>query len=339
MDIPRPVSDFSAVNTLMNEAVTAKAVMAAVELKLFDRLEQGQADLQGLAQGLGALADRLEPLLEILEALGLLVRSGDRYSNSAVASEYLVSTAPLYQGDYMALTMRFSAMLEQSIADLLRGGECDHSEGDVGWDVAGMMDGSAQHALAGGLQAVIDCVSGLPGFCDFRAMCDIGGNHGLFTMGLLARNKAMHGTIYDLPPVIEQARARCVDMGFGDRVTVQGFDLTKDAFPEARFDLALASHVLYPFKNDLSAMIVKIAGCLKPGGWFVSHHSCGWNEPGDRLEKGALELVTRLAGYKSHFIEKDEWADSLRAGGFAEPEFHPVPGRKLHLIAVARKPA
>ena len=337
MDIPKPVSDFSTVNTLMNEAVTAKAVMAAVELKLFDLLEQGQADLQVLADRLGAVADRLEPLLEILHAFGLLVRAGSLYGNSAVAAEYLVSTAPLYQGGYMELTMRFSAMLEDSIAELVRGGDCDHSKGDVGWEVAAMMDGSAQHALAGGLQAVIERVTSLSEFGDFRAMCDIGGNHGQFTMGLLARNQALHGTIYDLPPVIEQTRRRCVEAGFGDRVTAQGFDLTKDAFPEARFDLALASHVLYPFRSDLPGMIGKIAGCLKPGGWFVSHHSYGWNEPGDRLEKGSLELITRLAGYKSHFIEKDELSDALGASGFAPPEFHPVPGRRLHLVTLARK--
>ena len=337
MEIPGPISDFSAVNTLMNEAIIAKAVMAAVEIRLFDVLEEGPVDSTALAGRLGAVSDRLEPLLEVLEALGLLVRSGERYGNSAVASEYLVSTAPLFQGGYMALTMRYTAILEDSIAELLRGGECDRSKGDMGWEVAEMMDGSAQHALAGGLQAVIECVCGLPGFDGFRAMCDIGGNHGLFTMGILARNGSMHGTIYDLPPVIEQTRLRIEGKGFGGRVTAQGFDLTKGAFPEARFDLALASHVLYPFRHDLPGMIGKIAGCLKPGGWFVSHHSYGWNEPGDRLEKGALELITRLAGFKSHFIEKDELSEALEITGFAPPEFHPVPGRRLHLVTLARK--
>lgn len=200
-----------------------------------------------------------------------------------------------------------------------------------------MMDGTAQHAMAGGLQAVIECVTGLPGFDDFRAMCDIGGSHGLFTMGLLARNEAMRGTIYDFPSVAEQSAERCREMGFGDRVTTQGVDLNEATLPEARFDLALASHILYPFKADLHGIIGKIAHAVKPGGWFVSHHSFGWNEPGGRLEKAALELTTRLAGYQSHFIEKDELAEALSANGFETPSFHPVSARRMHLVTVARK--
>lgn len=122
MNLPNPVSDFSLVNSIMNEAITAKVIMAAVDMNLFDKLEGRSMDLPGLAESLNVVAERLEPFVEILVALELLEKSGSSYGNTPVAAEYLVSSAPLYQGDYLALTIGYSTMLEGSIIELLRGG-------------------------------------------------------------------------------------------------------------------------------------------------------------------------------------------------------------------------
>ena len=78
----------------------------------------------------------------------------------------------------MALTMRFNAMVEDSITALVSGGEVSRNVTDKDWGVAETMEGTAQDAKGSGLYPVVDFVASLPDFADFRIMCDIGGNHG-----------------------------------------------------------------------------------------------------------------------------------------------------------------
>lgn len=337
MIFTQPKADFMPLNNMMMEAVAPKAVMAAVDLKLFDRLSGRTVEPAVLADEAGLVAERLRPVLDILAALGLLRRDGDGYTNTPVAEEFLVSGSPLYQGDYMAVTMGFSASIERSIAELLAGGEADREGTDLGWSMERIMDGTAQNALWGGAMAVADAAASLPGFMSFRKMCDIGGNHGLYTLGVLNRNPSLAGTVFDLPSVAEQAARRFERLGYAGRVDAVALDFRKESLPEAEFDLAVTSHVLYAFKDDLPGTLRKIADGLKSGGWFISHHYCGSDAPENALRQACLETVTRLAGYPSHFIGREELSAALADAGFDTPEFHSIPGRDMNLIATARK--
>jgi len=337
MLFPKPQADFTPVNNMMIEAVAPKAVMVAVDLKLFDRLSGRSVEPLTLAGEAGLVAERLRPVLDILTAVGLLHLDGGQYTNTPAAEEFLVSGSPLYQGDYLAVTMGFSTSIERSIGDLLAGKEADREGTDHGWSVEQIMDGTAQNALWGGARAVADVAASLPGFKSFRTMCDIGGNHGLYTLGILDRNPSLAGTIFDLPDVARQAASRCERLGYGDRVETVGMDFREDSLPGTSFDLAVTSHVLYAFRDDLPRALRKIADGLKPGGWFISHHYCGSCAPESALREACLEMVTRLAGYPSHFISREQLGEALVEVGFEAPEFHSVPGRDLNLITVARK--
>jgi len=337
MIFTQPKADFMPLNNMMMEAVAPKAVMAAVDLKLFDRLSGRTVEPALLAEEAGLVADRLQPVLNILAALGLVSRNGNGYANTPVAEEFLVSGSPLYQGDYMAVTMGFSASIERSIAELLAGAEADREGTDRGWSMERMMDGTAQNALWGGAMAVADVAASLPDFKAFRKMCDIGGNHGLYTLGVLDRNPSLTGTVFDLPSVAEQAAKRFERLGYGGRANAVGMDFREEALPEAEFDLVVTSHVLYAFRDDLTGALRKIADGLKSGGWFISHHYCGSDAPDNALRQACLETVTRLAGYPSHFIGREELGAALADAGFDTPEFHPVQGRDMSLITSARK--
>jgi SAM-dependent methyltransferase len=337
MLFPESKADFMPVNNLMIESVAPKAVMAAVDLKLFDRLSGRDMGPSALASESGLVAERLEPVLDILAALGLLSQDGGRYANTALAEEFLVSGSPMYQGDYLSVTTGFSTSIERSIGDLLSGKQTDREGTDHGWSVERIMDGTAQNALWGGAKGVADVAASLPDFASFRSMCDIGGNHGLYTLGILDRNPSLAGTIFDLPDVADQAARRCERLGYGERVKTVGMDFREEALPEASFDLAVTSHVLYAFRDDLPGALRKIADGLKPGGWFISHHYCGDCGPQSSLREACLEMVTRLAGYPSHFIGRDQLGAALDEAGFDVPQFHAVPGRDMNLITVARK--
>ncbi|WP_419788282.1 methyltransferase [Pseudodesulfovibrio sp.] len=336
MLIPEASTDFEPLNARVLEGISTKVLLAAVDIKLFDQLTDS-CDLEELAHKLGLVTQLLEPVMDILAGLGLVEVESGRYRNSSVAEEFLVSSAPLYQGDYLGLTMGFARSVENRIPELLAGGKLDREEVDQAWALEHQMNGTGQNALRGGVHTVADMAAGLPGFNDFGAMCDIGGNHGLYTFAVLERNAVMKGTIFDLPAVVEKTAARCEQNGYADRVTTRGIDFRNTKLPEGNYDLVIMSHVLYAFKQDMVGALQRVAQGLKPGGWFISHHNAGRYGQDGALYKASLELVTRLAGYASHFIEREELVAALEIAGFGDFRFSEVPGMHMGLVTAARK--
>jgi len=336
MIIVKPENDFGPVRKALMESISPKVIMGAVELKLFDHLSNDGMTACDLAEVKGLVADRLEPVLDVLVASELLEFKEGVYGNTPLATEYLVSTSPLYQGGAMHLTSRFNAMVEDSILELLAGGDMQRQTTDDEWGASDAIEGTAQDAMSSGLAPVVDCISRLPGFDGFTSMCDIGGNHGLYTLGVLERNPMMKGVIYDLPHVLALAQSRCDTLGFGERVSTVRFDLREDRLPESQYDVAVMSHILYAMKHDLPSAVEKIAETLKPGGWFVSHHCARYESPGDLKAKASLESMTRLCGYPSHFIEKGELSEALRLYGFEDIRCENVSQNGLGLIVAAQ---
>lgn len=337
MLLTTPRTTFEPVHSMLMQSISSKAVIAAVRLALFDQLEGEGKSVADLAEGLNLVADRLEPLLDILVAASLVEKRDGRYVNTAMGSEFLVTGKPLYQGLSMELTMQFIGTVDNSIAELVSGEEIDRNVTDDKWSADEVMEGTAQDAMGSGLVPVVKMVTALPGFEDFRTMCDIGGNHGMYSMGILEQNPRMNGVIFDLPHVAEQARKRCASLGFGERVTTQGIDFRTDQLPEMSFDLALTSHVLYAFKHDLDNGIKRIAESLKPGGWFVSHHYAGRDGSESAMTTASLELLTRLCGYPSHFIEQEELTRALLGAGFDDVRSQLVSEKGMGLIVAAQK--
>jgi uroporphyrin-III C-methyltransferase len=76
---------------------SAKDVLAAVELHLFDSLEEGRTP-EELAQQYGFALDPLRDLLSHLAGLGLLLREEGRYRNAEAASLFLIAHSDEFLG-------------------------------------------------------------------------------------------------------------------------------------------------------------------------------------------------------------------------------------------------
>jgi len=87
------------------------------------------------------------------------------------------------------------------------------------------MKSMGQGVMAGSIQDATEFISALPEFLDMLRMCDLGGNHGFYTMALLDRSPQLRGTICDLPEVVELAKEVISEMGYSDRIDTIGCDL------------------------------------------------------------------------------------------------------------------
>ncbi len=315
MNIPFPNESFTPVTDIIIQSITAQAILESIKVKMFDMLENGECSVDELAKKLGFIPYKLGTLMELLKENGLVVKNGEKFSNSRLSSEFLVSTAPLYQGLAVMLSMEFRENVNRSIGEWLKKDVKERKSTDEKWSTQKAMEGTAQESLTGGLQKTVEIISELPGFSSFKLMGDLGGNHGTYTMSLLDKNPDLSGIICDLPNVADIAEKRCAQMGYGGRVRGYGFDVRTDELPDEKFDLILTSHFLYCCQDDLDSVFQKVNQALVSGGWFVAHHYAKQDSEMSGKTVTALELMTRLCGYHSHFIEAEVLETKLSASG------------------------
>ncbi|MUM78618.1 methyltransferase [Pseudodesulfovibrio sp. F-1] len=315
MPFPTPKTSLAPVENVLMEAISAQAIIDAVEMRLFDHLSRQPMPAASLAQTMQLKSEPLEAMLDILVERQLLTLDGKTYANTQMTEEYLVSSSPLFQGKALTLQQGHNEMIRKNLITLLKGGSMERDATDSKWAEADTMEGTLQHALNGQIQMAVAYLKELPEFASFRTMADIGGNHGHYSMELLAHNPKLISTILDLPQVIEPAMRRCSALGFGDRIACKPFDLRSDELPEAAFDLVFTSHVLYGCVDDMEKFFRNIHHSLKARGCFVSHHFSP-DGGASRLYQTSVELITRLMGYKTHFLSGQVLKEALTATGF-----------------------
>jgi SAM-dependent methyltransferase len=311
----KPAGDFTHIETMLMQGLSFTAVLESAKLGLFDGLDKAPVTPAELAAKHGFEERRTEALLDVLVANGLLSRGSGGYRNTPAASEYLVSTSPYCQIKALELHTMFNQPLEADIPGFLRGKNEMRRATDDGWGTRDTMEGTAQHARMGSLQDAVAFIADLPGFMDMRTMCDIGGNHGEYSIALLDRNPDLTGEIADLPQVVHSISQRIDERGYSKRLTAFACDLRTQTLPTAKYDLILASHVLYGFAPKLDRIAAMVHAALKPGGWFVSQHM---NPDGGlpATYSAAVELVTRMAGYYTHNLGRDILETTCVKAGF-----------------------
>ena len=126
----------------------------------------------------------------------------------------------------------------------------------------------AMRSLAGSLAREVVLRTPVPRGA--RAMLDVGGSHGFFSVALCRRHPALRAEILDLPEAIAEAAPMLEREGLGGRVAHRAGDaLTEDLGTEA-FDLVFISSLLHHFEPAQSQDVVRRAArALRPGGVLV----------------------------------------------------------------------
>lgn len=85
-------------------------------------------------------------------------------------------------------------------------------------------------------------------FSECRRVVDLGGGRGRLLIELLRRWPHLHGTLFDVPHVIEAARPYIEASGFAARATLQGGDFFR-AVPDGA-DVYVLKHVLHNWSDE-----------------------------------------------------------------------------------------
>ncbi len=262
-------SDLVLLGRLIEAFRGSKALFAAVELGVFDRLADGPATVSELAAGCDE--DALERLLDACVGLSLLEKHDGRYSNTRAARTYLLKSARLSLTGYIRFSNDVLFPLWRHLEDAVR-------EGGNRWKQAFGLDGPQFSSVYRTEEAMRDFILGMHGFglasspavvsafdlSGFRRLVDLGGATGHLAMAAKARYPELKASVLDLPVVIAFAEA----LPGADTVEFLAGDFFTDSLPEA--DLYAVGRILHDWgEPEIRSLLAKIHSHLPSGGGLL----------------------------------------------------------------------
>lgn len=282
----------------------SRVLLTGAELDLFTLTAAQPLSSVQIAGRIGADLRALTIVLDALAAMGLMVKQNNAYQTEPSAASELSADSPA------------------SILPMIR--HCN----DL-WDRWGQLTPCAagprlkdksMRAFIGAMHVIGNTLAprivSLVGTSGVRRLLDVGGASGTYTIAFLEAEPQMRATLFDLPRVIEMARARMGEAGMLDRVTLAAGDYKKDPLP-AGHDLAFVSAIIHqnsPAEN--ATMFRKIFTALEPEGRVVVRdHILSADRTHPR--SGALFAVNMLVGTEGgNSYTETEIRDALEQAGF-----------------------
>ena len=307
----------------------SKALFAALDLGIFTHLSGGTRTAGEIARAAGLPEERCRTLMTALTGLGLTVKSGDGFANSAAAEAFLVRGAKHDFGDYLRLQVgRQMYPLMDQIGDALTGRLADGATDSYATWFAdaeqARLYSESQHAgslgPARGLARRVDLTGA-------RHLLDVGGGTGAFAITLCRAFPELRATILDLPNVAEIGAAFVADAGLSDRISYAMGDALAADWPGAQ-DVILMSYLLSGVPDHAhDGLIARAFDHLAPGGRLLIHDFIV-DEERTGPKNTALWQLQHTAFTPEARSLSDGWlAGRMEQAGFAEVEVGPlIPG-------------
>lgn len=245
----------------------AQALMVATKVGVFEALAASPLTADEVASRCGTDERATAKLLGVLEATGYLRAATDgRYALTKDARRWLLENSAHSLRDNVLFRFVEWDWIGRLEGFVLTGTPLDiHAEmSREQWEAyqRGM------RSLAGAFAREVVLRTPVPRGA--RAMLDIGGSHGFFSVALCRRHPGLRAEILDLPGAIAQAAPILAREGLGDRVTHRSGDALTEDFGAEDFDLIFVSNVLHHFDRAHSRDVVRRAArALRAGGVLV----------------------------------------------------------------------
>lgn len=243
----------------------AQIFLTAMELNLFTTLEKSKSAAV-LAEEMGYDYEVLQKYLDVLVALGLLVREGKRYRTAPHVAPFLVEGAP-YFARYLQYSvkerhnwMKLKQILQEGSLKDEEGEHTHHYDSDT-------IDWIARGAMLGRVQETLKSISEFPDFQRAQKMIDLGGGHGLFGIGCAQENPQLEVVIFDQQGVTDIAQEYIDQYGLRDRVKVMTGDYTKDDIGNG-YDIAFCALSFGGNREESIAFYRRVYEALNDGALF-----------------------------------------------------------------------
>jgi predicted transcriptional regulator len=260
--------DFSELMRLAGGHVEARLIQTAVELGIFDALENPEATVDAVANCLKLEPKATELLLNALASLALIQKRGESFALTETAEKYLLKSSPQYAGGMI----RFESLLWncwEKLPEAIRSGQPvrppnmyqdNPSETEI---FIKAMDSLVN---ARGDTAVVANALDWSRICE---LLDVGSGPATYPIAFCKRFPGLRVTIFDLPGTLAITDRYVREAGMAERIRRIAGDYRKDSIP-GNYDVIFLSNIIHgeSFESNQS-LIGKLTANLKPGGQIV----------------------------------------------------------------------
>jgi 2-polyprenyl-3-methyl-5-hydroxy-6-metoxy-1,4-benzoquinol methylase len=326
----------------MIQGIQVTAILqAAVKLRLFDLIAQGNDRAASIASAAGADERGTRILLDALAALGLLETGDGVYALSPLAEAFLVSSRPSYLGgmlDIMAGDWAWTGF--PRLADAVRGGGTvldEHAEtpGHEFWEAfapssVGMATPAA-HRLA-------EIVGPWAAGRERLEILDVACGSGLYSLTLAAGHGGARTTLADWPNVLEWTRENVDRMGLAERASYRGGDIF-EAPLGGPYDLVIASHIFHHFSEArCRQLLARLFEALAPGGRLaINDFMPAGARPADEPFPHLFSIMMLTWTRDGEAYPLATYERLLREVGFGRVEAHPGIGMPSTVVVAERE--
>jgi O-methyltransferase domain/Dimerisation domain len=246
--------------TLIGGYRMSQAVYVATRLGIPDLLADGPREIDELACATGSHAPSLRRVLLALAGVGVLDKVGPgRFALTPVGEALRAGVPGSVRASVLFLLNESHWRPWGHLLHTVRTGETAfaHVHGANLFDYlathpeeaslfnAGMLGNSPGHARL---------VAKSYDFSGMSRVVDVAGGRGRLLATILERNPQLRGTLFDLPPVIEEARQLVNDAGVGDRCAFVGGDFF-ETVPEGG-DAYIMRNIIHDWGDDQAVAIL-----------------------------------------------------------------------------------
>lgn len=234
---------------------SSRVLLTANNYKIFDYLTKPQP-AKTISKKLNINLRATEILLDALAGLGLVKKQRDRYRNTGIASQFLVSGKPYYQGDIIRhadnLWKNWSGLDE-----VIKTGKPHRVSRDLESFILGM------HNLA---SLKVKDVINMIGFKGVKTALDLGGGPGTYSIEMAKRG--VNVTLFDFPETLEIAK-RVIEKEKVKGINFIGGDFVTDEIGKG-YDLIFISQIFHAYSaNDNLQLLRKCKKALNNSGRIV----------------------------------------------------------------------
>ena len=314
----------------------SQTLLTANRLRLFDVLVDGARSADEVAAELHLDPRSTGLFLRACVGLGLLQENAGRFENSAVAAAFLVTRSPAFMGNVIGYSDQLYATWGK-LEEALRSGRpalpAETYLGDDPVRTRGFVQAMHERALgiARALVSILD-------LHDRRAMLDVGGGPGTYSVLLTERFPGLKSEVLELPGVAAVARDLVAAAGASDRVMLRDGDYHSAAFGTGK-DVVLMSGMFHrETEQTCRSLIRRAAECLVSGGLLVVSDVFadeGGTHPPFAAMFGLNMMLTAPDGGVHSDPDVKRW---MAEAGFAELRTMALPPPMPHRIVLGVKP-
>ncbi|MEO9514568.1 MAG: methyltransferase dimerization domain-containing protein [Paracoccaceae bacterium] len=246
------------------------ALMAALEVGVFDQVAKGTGTVEDVAERCGISLRGATSVLQAMAALDLMAQENGHYSLSADAAQYLVSGLPGYLGDMHRIFSGMNAQLWPQLPQALRSGapvmDLFTSDDASHWDAVFPFLEAVCAPMA---KAIAGYVTRLP--ISAPRFLDVGSGAGFYSCAVAASAPTAYITCVDQQGMRKKLlTALETTQNEGQLTLLLGDIFTQDWGQDQ--NVVLFSHLLHGFApDDCARLIAKAEQALTPGGTLIIH--------------------------------------------------------------------